>query len=92
MIHIESSALVVEVMPEVGGKVAQIRDKSTLWNFLVPAQKPCRTIPLDGDWLKYDTSGMDDCFPNVAAGYYPGAPWTNLRLPTWAYGHMAHGR
>ncbi len=40
MIRIESSALIVEVLPEVGGKIAQIRDKSTLWNFLIPAQNP----------------------------------------------------
>jgi hypothetical protein len=89
MIRIESSALIVEVLPEVGGKIAQIRDKSTLWNFLIPAQRPYRTIPFDGDWLKHDTSGMDDCFPNVAADYYPEPPWTALQLPDlglWTHG------
>ena len=71
MICIESSQLTVEVLPEVGGKIAQIRDKGSLYEFLIPAQTPYRTIPSDGDWTQCDTSGMDDCFPNVAAGDYP---------------------
>ncbi len=81
MIRLESPALLVDILPEVGGKVGQIRDKASGHDLLVPPQKPYRTIPFDGDWLQHDTSGMDDCFPNVAAGAYPETPWTSARLP-----------
>ena len=81
MIQIESAALLVTILPEVGGKVGQIRDKSSGRDILVPPQRPYRTIPIDGDWLQHDTSGMDDCFPNVAAGAYPQAPWASAHLP-----------
>jgi hypothetical protein len=56
---------------------------------LVPPQQPYRTIAPEGDWLQHDTSGMDDCFPNVAAGMYPDAPWSSLRLPD--LGEWTHG-
>ncbi len=89
MIQIESSLLAAEILPEVGGKVGQIRDKLSGHKFLVPPQKPYRTIPIDGDWLMHDTSGMDDCFPNVAAGIYPDPPWAAKSLPD--LGEWTHG-
>ena len=81
MIQLESSELLVDVLPEVGGKVAQIRHKASQQDLLIPPQRPYQPIPIDGDWLKHDTSGMDDCFPNVAAGAYPEAPWAGAKLP-----------
>jgi hypothetical protein len=89
LIRIESSALAVEILPEVGGKVGQIHDKLCGRSFLVPPQRPYRTIPADGDWLVHDTSGMDDCFPNVAAGLYPEHPWRGTSLPD--LGEWTHG-
>lgn len=89
MIEIESSALRVTVLPEVGGKIAQIRDKRSGHDLLVPPQRPYHTIPPDGDWLQHDTSGMDDCFPNVAAGLYPQKPWAATHLPD--LGEWTHG-
>jgi hypothetical protein len=81
VVRLESSALSVDVLPGVGGKVAQIMDKVSGCGLLVPPQKAYRPIPVGGDWLTHDTSGMDDCFPNVAAGTYPDAPWTSAKLP-----------
>lgn len=81
MIRLESSALLVDVLPEVGGKIGQIHDKASGCDLLIPPQRPYRTIPINGDWLQHDTSGIDDCFPNVAAGPYPEAPWTSVKLP-----------
>lgn len=89
MVLIESSVLLAEVLPEVGGKVGQIRHKPSQNNLLVPPQKPYRTIPHDGDWLQYDTSGMDDCFPNIAAGRYPDGPWASMQLHD--LGEWTHG-
>jgi hypothetical protein len=81
VIQIESSALRIDVLPEVGGKIAQIQDKVSRHDLLVPPQRPYRPIPINGDWLEHDTSGMDDCFPNVAAGVYPDPPWAGAKLP-----------
>jgi hypothetical protein len=81
VIRLESAALQVDVLPEVGGKVGQIRHKGSGCDLLIPPRRPYRTIPADGDWLKHDTSGMDDCFPNVAGGLYPEQPWATVRLP-----------
>ena len=89
MLRIESSALLVDVLPEVGGKVGQIRHKISGCDLLTPPQRPYRTIPIDGDWMEHDTSGMDDCFPSVAAGQYPEPPWTETRLPD--LGEWTHG-
>jgi hypothetical protein len=90
MFRIESSAIAVDVLPEVGGKIGQIRDKLSGRELLVPPQKTYCTIAPDGDWLQGDTSGMDDCFPNIAAGPYPGEPWAATRLPD--LGEWTHGR
>ena len=89
MIQIESSSLSVTILPEVGGKVGQIHDKLCSRDLLVPPQNPYRTIPVDGNWLAFDTSGMDDCFPNVAAGTYPETPWAGASLPD--LGEWTHG-
>lgn len=89
MLQLASASLVVNVLPEVGGKIAQIREIRSGREVLVAPRKPYRTIPLDGDWLQYDTSGMDDCFPNIAAGPYPAEPWTEVHLPD--LGEWTHG-
>ncbi len=81
MIRLQSSTLQVDVLPKVGGKVGQIRHTLSGRELLIPPQRPYRTIPIDGDWLKHDTSGMDDCFPNVEGGAYPEPPWTSVNLP-----------
>jgi hypothetical protein len=46
-------------------------------------------VPHQGDWLQFDTSGMDDCFPTVAACAYPDAPWIGTPLPD--LGEWTHG-
>ncbi len=86
---IDSSALEVHIRPEVGGKIAQIVDLRSGKSILVPPLKPCATIPPGACWLDYDLSGMDDCFPNIAPGPYPGNRWTGTPLPDhgeWVYG------
>lgn len=89
LIQIRSSALVVEILPEIGGKTGQIRSTISGREYLVPPQKPYCTLSPEGNWLQHDTSGMDDCFPNVAAGMYPDAPWSSVRLPD--LGEWTHG-
>ena len=89
LIEIQSPALLVTVLPEVGGKIAQIRDLHSGHDLLIAPRRPYRTIPIEGDWLEHDTSGMDDCFPNVAQGRYPQDPWADVHLPD--LGEWTHG-
>lgn len=89
MILLESTVLAVKVLPEVGGKVGQIHYKPARRDLLVPPQKAYRTIPAEASWLDYDTSGMDDCFPNIAAGRYPLPPQDSMMLPD--LGEWTHG-
>lgn len=87
--NLESSALQVHIRPEVGGKIAQIVDLRSGKTLLIPPLKPYVTIPPDSCWLNFDLSGMDDCFPNIAAGPYPGTRWMGNPLPDhgeWVYG------
>ena len=81
MIVLASPALEVAVLPEVGSKIAQIRFISSAQDLLVPPRRPYRVLPVDRPWVEYDTSGMDDCFPNVDEGPYPLEPWRNRPLP-----------
>lgn len=86
---IHSTVMEVEVLPEVGGKIAQIRDLRDGRNWLIPPQRPLRTLESGTRWMDYDTSGMDDCWPNIEACTYPGPPWKGAPLPQlgdWAYG------
>ena len=89
MLRIQSSLFEADILPEIGGKIGQIRDRESGYEFLIPPQRPYRTIPEHGDWTHYDTSGMDDCFPNIGIGPYPWEPWTGVQLPD--LGHWTHG-
>jgi hypothetical protein len=89
LIEIQSRALLVGILPEIGGKIGQIRDRHSGDDLLIAPRRPYRTIPIDGDWLQHDTSGMDDCFPNIAQGCYPQAPWSTVHLPD--LGEWTHG-
>src|SRR3954470_15956569 len=87
--YLRSRSLEVEVLLDVGAKIAQIRDlrDGRLW--LVRPQSPYRTLQKGTDWTDYDTSGMDDCFPNVEVCTYPFPPWKGESLPQlgeWVYG------
>ncbi len=70
------------VLPEVGAKMASLVDKQSgrevLWqNPARHYRRPAYGAAFDA----YDYSGCDDCFPNIAAGPYPGQPWEGIRLP-----------
>ncbi len=87
--RIRSDRLEATVLPQVGGKIAQVREMGTARDLLVPARRPYRTIPAGRNWMDYDASGMDDCFPNIEECRYPRAPWKDLSLPQM--GEWVHG-
>lgn len=86
---LRSTALQVVLLPKVGGKVRQVVDRRTGDTLLVSPQTHYRQIPLGKLWTTYDTSGMDDCFPNIEPGEYPFPPWQGKQLfqmGEWVYG------
>ena len=73
----------VSIVPELGGKITSIQDLSTgrewLWrNPYLPTQ----SVTYDASFTeKYDTGGLDECFPAVLGGEYPQAPWDGIIIP-----------
>ena len=86
---LKSSRLEVTLLPGIGGKVRQIVDRKTGDPLLVSPTKTYQQIPPDRLWTDFDTSGMDDCFPNIEPGLYPfpGLKGQQLfQMGEWVYG------
>lgn len=86
---LKSPHLEITLLPGIGGKGRQIIDRKTGDPLLVSPAKPYQPIPLDRLWTDYDTSGMDDCFPNIEPGSYPfpGLKGQQLfQMGEWVYG------
>ncbi len=69
-LRMENDHLLVEFLPEIGGKMTRLRNKITGREFLLPSQASDGRyrIPEYGDlYENYDTSGFDDCFPTIEA-------------------------
>ncbi|MFK7800239.1 MAG: DUF5107 domain-containing protein [Anaerolineae bacterium] len=71
------------IVPELGGKIASLIHTPTqrewLWrNPHLPQQKPA----YDASYIeKFDTGGLDECFPAVSGGPYPDFPWDGVSIP-----------
>jgi hypothetical protein len=86
---LKSSRLEVTLLPGIGGKVRQIVDRKTGDPLLVSSTKPYQQIPPGSLWTDFDTSGMDDCFPNIEPGSYPFPHLKGeqlFQMGEWVYG------
>lgn len=77
-----NETLRVTVLPELGGKIANIvylpDGQDLLW------QNPCRPYKRRrfGDHFEdHDFSGFDECLPTIAPCPYPQTPWRGIPLP-----------
>ncbi len=71
------------IVPELGGKFISIQDLSTQreWLWSNP-YLPLRSVEYGASFIeKYDTGGLDECFPAVSGGAYPDAPWDGVVIP-----------
>jgi uncharacterized repeat protein (TIGR01451 family) len=78
LLVLENDYLRVTLLPELGGRVYQMIDKSTGHNafYQNPVVKPTRWGPLSGDenwWLA--AGGIEWCLPVDEHGYEWGEPW-----------------
>ncbi len=73
----------VGIVPELGGKIRSIYHLSTerewLWS---NPYLPTQAAAYGASFIeKYDTGGLDECFPAVSGGAYPDAPWEGVLIP-----------
>lgn len=82
-IELANDALALTVVPEIGGKIISIYHKRAAREWL--ARNPhllMQLPPYDGAFVEtFDSGGLDECFPSVAAVTYPVSPWQNSVIP-----------
>jgi len=81
-IIMESSALMVQFLPEFGGKMASLMCKKTGREFLVQAKNTeYKRLKYDGDYCAAECSGFDDMFPTIDRCFYDSYPWKGAEIP-----------
>lgn len=81
-IDIQTKALRVKVIPELGFKITSIVYKPLEKEFLFQPSNGKYSIPDFGDdFSKYDTSGFDEMLPTVDACTYPEGEFRGTSLP-----------
>lgn len=78
---LESEQLKVALLPELGTKMIELRSKRSGRQFLLEPQavgREYRRASYGDNFAVYDTSGFDECFPNIAASFFPdhGELWS----------------
>ena len=77
---LENDFLKVSVIPELGAKIAQIKDKHVNYDWLwEDPTRPLRARQVTDKYDEHDITGFDECFPNIGISSYPGDP--DLILP-----------
>ena len=77
---LENDFLKVSVIPELGAKIAQIKDKHVNYDWLwEDSTRPLRARQVTDKYDEHDITGFDECFPNIGISSYPGDP--DLILP-----------
>jgi hypothetical protein len=81
-VTIENDAILMEVWPQFGGKVASLVDKADQYDLLFsyPVEYPERSqydVPYHKGWY----AGWDECFPAIAPSKYTGRPYDGIAVP-----------
>jgi Domain of unknown function (DUF5107) len=78
-LRLESEQLSLSILPEVGGKILTLLDKSTGRNLLWenPRIRP-QKFPIDSNFDNYWCGGWDDAFPTADACEHNGETFPNL--------------
>lgn len=82
IVQVNTGALSLGIIPELGGKIHSLKDLRTgrewLWQNPRLAYKH---VQHDSSYIMdADTGGWDECFPTVAACNYPSPPWAGAAL------------
>jgi galactose mutarotase-like enzyme len=81
-VHVDTGALALTLLPELGGKIGSLRDmrsgREWLWR---NPRIGYRRLPHGSSYVaEADTGGWDECFPTVAACAYPSPPWAGASI------------
>jgi hypothetical protein len=81
-VTVENDAILMEIWPQIGGKVSSVIDKADHYELLFnyPAElpdSPHYDAPYGDHWY----SGWDECFPAIAPSTYPRHPYTGIAVP-----------
>lgn len=69
---LETTALRVVVVPEMGAKIVSLFDKQAELEWLVgPGDKDFSPVPYGASFIEQDMSGWDEMFPTIVACDYP---------------------
>ncbi len=71
------------VVPRLGGKIASLINlrNGREWLWKNPHIEPRQPDFGDSYAADFDIGGWDECFPSVAATYYPSGPWEGIPIP-----------
>lgn len=78
--RIEGESVRVELISELGAKIVSLVDLDSGREWMTAPERPYRQADLDGEFSEGDRSGWDECFPTIAAGFYPSPPWRGTRI------------
>jgi len=81
--QIQNDYVGITILPDLGGKIASIRnlltDREWLWtNPHLAYKRPVYGASYEKE---YDTGGFDECFPTVVACRHPLPPWEGIPVP-----------
>ena len=81
-LKINNGLLEFILIPDLGGKICNLRDLRTgrewLWRH---PRLEYKKVPHGSSYVEHaDTGGWDECFPSVAACAYPSAPWAGAAV------------
>jgi galactose mutarotase-like enzyme len=80
--RLANAAIVVEVLPGIGGKISSILDARTGHEYLSQPDARGHHAPAYGSPFEAsDLSGWDECFPAIGEGWHPTKPWAQVQIP-----------
>jgi galactose mutarotase-like enzyme len=82
ILFIENDYLKLRILPKLGAKVSSIIYKPQNFEILFQPTENRYSLPrYEDSFEKYDTSGIDELFPNVEEGKYPFEEHLGKKLP-----------
>ena len=77
-LELTNNYIALTIIPQLGAKIASLRHLSAQREWLWKNPRQAYSAPnFDSSYVEsFDLGGIDECFPAVAAGAYPTAPWT----------------
>lgn len=83
-LEMQDEAIRLIILPEWGGKIVSLYDKShnREWLYINTNFNFQRLPTYDSNYIRdFDIGGFDECFPNIGAGLYPAWPWRGVVMP-----------